>query len=200
MFRCSPACCGSGRTAISPTPRSDAQGFADHLNAILNATVSDARLTILGVPGYDNQFTIACLDGPRAVPFALLGSSLRLLLTQTVEVIEHRCHTVTYAYRLSTSDAKRDWLLRWEYFSRPPKPDYRYPLAHAHINAALHNAEAEARLTKPAPHLHVPTARVPLEFVLWHLIAEWGVGPRTPEWQRVLRASLADFEQRRSSP
>lgn len=134
------------------------------------------------------------------MPFALLGSSLRLLLVQTVEVIERRCHTVTYAYRLATSDAKRDWLVRWEYFRRPPKPDYRYPLAHAHVNAALHDAEAEARLAKPTQHLHVPTARVPLELVLWHLIAEWGIEPRTPDWQRVLRESLAGFEQRRSSP
>ena len=50
------------------------------------------------------------------MPFALLGSSLRLLLSQTVEVIHGRCNTVTYAYRVASGNAKRDWLLRWEYF------------------------------------------------------------------------------------
>lgn len=90
------------------------------------------------------------------MPFALLGSSLRLLLSQTVEVNEGHCHTITYAYRLATGDAKSNWLLRWEYFRRPPKPDYPYPLAHAHINAALLDADVESMLVKPAPHLHCP--------------------------------------------
>jgi hypothetical protein len=30
-------------------PRSVAQAFADHLNALLNRTVTDARLTVIGV-------------------------------------------------------------------------------------------------------------------------------------------------------
>ena len=133
------------------------------------------------------------------MPFALLGSSLRLLLSQTVEVNEGHCHTVTYAYRLATGDAKSDWLLRWEYFRRAPRPDYPYPLAHAHVNAAMLAADAERVLAKPLPHLHLPTARLPLELVLWHLIAEWGVQARSPDWQDLLRASLAGFEERRSA-
>jgi len=80
------------------------------------------------------------------------GSTLRLLFSQTVEVVEAKCHTVTYAYRLATGETKDAWLARWEYFRRPPRPDYFYPLA------------------KPAPHLHLPTGRVPFELDLWHLI------------------------------
>jgi hypothetical protein len=133
------------------------------------------------------------------VPFGLLGSSLRLLLSQTVEVDEGRCHTVTYAYRLASGDAKRDWLLRWEYFRRPPTADYRYPLAHAHVNATLLDADTEEMLARPASHLHLPTAHLPLELVLWHLIAEWGVQARTEDWQDLLRASMAGFEERRSA-
>jgi hypothetical protein len=134
------------------------------------------------------------------VPFALLGSSLRLMLSQTVAVNEGHCHTVTYAYRLATGDAKSDWLLRWEYFRTPPKPGYPYPLAHAHVNAALLDADAETMLAKSASHLHLPTARLPLELVLWHLIVEWGVQARTPDWQDLLRASPAVFAERGSSP
>jgi hypothetical protein len=35
--------------------------------------------------------------------------------------------------------------------------------------------------------------------VLWHLIAEWGVQARTEDWQDLLRASMAGFEERRSA-
>lgn len=124
---------------------------------------------------------------------------MRLLLSQTVEVVEGHCRTASYAYRLATGPAKRDWLLRWEYFRQPPKPDYAYPLAHAHVNATLLDAGAEAILVKPTPHLHLPTARLPLELVLWHLIAEWGVQAKTPDWQHLLRESLAGFDQRRTA-
>jgi hypothetical protein len=44
----------------------------------------------------------------------------------------------------------------------------------------------------------VPTARVPLELVLWHLISEWDVAPITDEWQGVLQNSLEGFADRRS--
>lgn len=132
--------------------------------------------------------------------FGLLGSSLRLAVSQTVEVTEGRCHTASYAYRVASGDAKGDWLLRWEYFRSPPRPDYPYPLAHAHANAALTDPAAVDIADKPMPSLHLPTARVPLELVLWHLIAEWGVEARTSDWQDLLRTSIAGFEKRRSSP
>ncbi len=185
---------------IAPSPRNVAQAFADYLNGVLNSTVSDARLTLLAVPGQPDRFTIACLQDTRSVPFALHNSSLRLLFSQTVEVVEEKCHTVAYAYRLATGETKDAWLLRWEYFRRPPRPDYPYPLAHLHVNAALSDARVEERLAKPAPHLHLPTARVPLESILWHLIAEWGVQAKTDDWQERLRASLAGFEGRRTAP
>lgn len=156
-------------------------------------------MTLLPLPGEADHFTIACLDGPRAVSFALRGSPLRLLISHTVEVDGEKCHTVSYAYRLMTAEVKDAWLLRWEYFRRVPKPDYPYPLAHVHTNATFTDAGAEALLRKPASHLHVPTARVPLELVLWHLIVEWDVAPKTTHWQDVLRESLAGYEQRRTA-
>jgi len=75
-----------------------------------------------------------------------------------------------------TADSKDAWLVRWEYFRRPPTPGYEYPLAHVHINAALLDRDAESPLSKPLPHLHIPTARVPFELAcgtcspsgVWH--------------------------------
>jgi len=136
----------------------------------------------------------------RISSFALFGSQLRLQVHHAVEVDGDKCHTVSYAYRLATADAKDAWLVRWEYLRRLPKPDYPYPLAHVHFNAAFNDADVEALLSKTAPHLHVPTARVPLELVLWHLIAEWKVAPKTADWQDLLRESLTGFEKRRTAP
>jgi hypothetical protein len=155
---------------------------------------------LIALPGQPDHFTIACLQDNRPVTFALHGSPLRLLFSQTVEVVETKCHTVTYAYRLAAGEAKDAWIARWEYFRRPPRPDYPYPLAHVHLNAALHDADAEQRLAKPAPHLHLPTARVALELVLWHLIAEWGVQAKTEDWPQRLHDSLTGFEERRTAP
>ena len=92
-------------------------------------------------------------------------------------------------------------MLRWEYFREPPKANYGYPLAHLHANAEfIDPGPAGGRLAKGPPHLHIPTARVPLELVLWHLIAEWGVKPKTDDWLAVLSESLEGFEQRRTAP
>ncbi len=103
--------------------------------------------------------------------------------------------TVDYAYRLASADEKAAWLLRWEYFRQPPQADYRYTLAHLHVNAKL-GSQAAVTL----PKLHIPTRRVPLELVLWHLIAEWGVTPKHADWQRILEDSIDRFETRRSAP
>jgi hypothetical protein len=41
---------------------------------------------------------------------------------------------------------------------------------------------------------------VALELVLWHLIAEWSVEPKTAHWRDVLGVSFEGFEQRRRVP
>jgi hypothetical protein len=92
-------------------------------------------------------------------------------------------------------------VLRWEYFRERPRLDYEYPLAHVHANAEFVEPHLSvARLDKPPSHLHIPTARLPLELVLWHLIAEWHVTPKTDDWRTVLVESLEGFEQRRTAP
>lgn len=76
-----------------------------------------------------------------------------------------------------------------------------FVLAHVHTNATFTDpGPAATRLRKPASHLHIPTGRVPLEFVLWHLVAEWGVTPKTDAWRELLVDSLEGFERRRRAP
>jgi hypothetical protein len=123
----------------------------------------------------------------------LFGSSLRLLIAQTVNVADERCETLGYQYRLTEGEAKTGWLIRWDYFREPPRPDYLYPLGHVHVNGSAPATEDLARL-------HIPTRRVPLELVLWHLITEWGVSPKNDNWQQVLEESIEGYEQRRRAP
>ena len=176
----------------TPTPRSAAQAFVDHLNAVLNATVSDARLSLLPFPEDERAFEITRLVGAARAPFDLLGSPLRLFVRHTVVVIDGHCRTESYGYRLQSDEAAGSWLLRWEYFRDPPRPDYPYPLAHLHVNGTFGR-------DKPITPLHIPTSRVPLESVLWHLIAEWGIAPRSDAWQGLLSESVDGFNQRRTA-
>jgi hypothetical protein len=82
------------------------------------------------------------------------------------------------------------WLVRWEYLRKPPRTDYPYPLAHVHLHAEFTDGGS-------ADRLHIPTARVPLELVIWHLIAEWGVSPKGADWRAVIDDSLEGFRARR---
>lgn len=174
-------------------PRSVAQAFADHLNSLLNRTVTDARLSLIGHPSHPARFTLACLRGITPTSFALHGSNVQLLLVQALEVDGEQCRTLTYQYRLSLGEEKRSWLIRWEYFRHRPTTAYPYPLAHVHVNAELLPGGAMAAL----PKLHIPTRRVPLELVVWHAIAEWSVQPKGDDWQALLEDSIDEFERPR---
>jgi len=154
--------------------------------------VAHARLTLVESDRPDH-FTITCVEGGRIVAFRLNGSPLFLLVSHEIDVVGGEPHTTSYGYRLATGKAKGDWLLRWEYFRRRPQPGYRYPLAHVHVNGSLTSGG------RALPKLHVPTGRVPLELVFWHLIAEWGVKPKDADWQRILEDSIDGFDTRRSA-
>ncbi len=177
----------------TPTPRSAAQAFVDHLNAVLNQTVTDARLSLLALPDDEHAFEITRLVGAARAPLDLLGSPLRLFVRHTVVVCDGHCRTESYGYRLQSGEAAGSWLLRWEYFRDPPRPDYPYSLAHLHVNGSFAGGE-------PIAPLHIPASRVPLESVLWHLIAEWGVLPRGDGWRALLGESVDGFQRRRTAP
>jgi hypothetical protein len=160
--------------------------------------VTDARLTLLPIPGRETQYNVACVETGERVAFALHGVTERLFVSQAIEVVGDHCQTVSYVYRYQFGDDKSSWLLRWEYFRERPRPDYQYPLAHVHANAEFVDpGSAAAHLDKPPWHLHIPTARVPLELVLWHVIAEWRVAPKTDDWRDLLSESVEGFERRR---
>ncbi len=185
-------------TAIA-SPRNVAQGFADHLNAVLNSTVSDARLSVLSRPYSATRFLVACVQDARPVPLALHGSALRLYVEHEVDASEDTAHTASYRYVLQAEGAHDSWLVRWEYLRDQPA-DYPYTLGHVHVHADFADAPRSVSHMKALPRLHLPTARVALELVLGHVIAEWGARPKTDAWRGILDDSLVGFEERWTAP
>jgi hypothetical protein len=112
---------------------------------------------------------------------------------QVVVVVDGRCQTESYTYRLQSGETMESWLIRWEYQREPPRPDYVYPAAHVHVHGAFPDAE-------PIGRLHIPTRRVPFELILWHLIAEWGVESKSRDWQTILTESIEGFDRGRTMP
>jgi hypothetical protein len=106
-----------------------------------------------------------------------------LFVRETIAVVAGRCRTESYGYRLQTDDSVGSWLVRWEYHREPPRADYAYPAAHVHINGVFAGGQ-------PAQRLHIPTSRVPIELVIQHLIAEWGVECKSRDWRPLLAASM----------
>jgi hypothetical protein len=161
----------SGRTGTK-LPRRVAQRFADHLNGVLNRTVSDSRLSVTPIAGYPDAFELVrVVDGANA-PLELDGTTARLYLRLVVVVEDGACRTESYGYRLQADASMGSWLIRWEYVRDPPAAYFSYPRAHVHVNGKF---PSEA----PIGRLHIPTRRMPLELVLRHLITDWGV--RRPE-------------------
>lgn len=136
------------------------------------------------------------MEGGDDPPLELPGTSRTLFAQQVVRVVDDpdggkHCQTVSYRYRLQADDSPGSTLIRWEYDRDPPRPDYGYPPAHVHFHGRLDGEEARG--------LHVPTGRVPLEYVAWHLIAEWGTMPLADEWKAILEASIEGFRERRTA-
>ena len=85
----------------------------------------------------------------------------------------------TYTYQASDDLDDPQPVFVYEYIRYPPPP---YPRCHLHVHAVPgHYAGC-----KPFPRLHLPTRRITLEQVVWHLIQEHGVEPRHDDWHEVL--------------
>jgi hypothetical protein len=179
---------------MAQDPRAVAQAFADHLNAVLNSTITDGRLSLVELPAPRDMYRLARLEGagPDPVALQLFGSEKRLFVEHIIEVDGEHVRTVQYSYRLQEGDARGSWLVRWEYYRVRPDT-YEYCLGHLHLNE---DVELGA---KGLGKLHIPTARVALELVIWHLITEHGVTARSDDWQERLDESLAGFHERRTA-
>lgn len=49
--------------------------------------MTDARLTLLAIPGQETHYNLACVENGERVAFALHGVSERLFIRQAIEVV-----------------------------------------------------------------------------------------------------------------
>ena len=168
-------------------PRGAAQRFADHLNGVLNATVSDSRLVVAPIPGEPDTFKLTRVVEEDDVPLELDGTTARLLVHEVVVVEDDQCRTESYLYRLQADQSARSTLVRWEYRRDPPRAKYLYPRAHVHVNGTSPTGSRQAPSTSP------PRA-CRWKSVLRNLISDWGVKPRTNDWEAILKESAEAFD------
>jgi hypothetical protein len=173
--------------------RSVAQGLADHLNAVLNRTVSDSRLSvrpIIGHPAGDDAFDLTRVVEEDRVPLELDGTTARLFVRLVVVVVGDRCRTESYVFRFQEDDSRKSWLRRWEYHREPPAADYPYALGHLHVRGTSPDGASIDREHIPAGGRGHP---IPLEEIIRYLIADRGVKSEKDDWKAILEESEKTF-------
>ena len=104
--------------------------------------------------------------------------------------VQMALRVVGYPLRLETTDATFAYQAGSDLDDPRPVFEYHYerdsqsgyPRCHLHVFAA----PAHYPLERPFPRLHLPTRRITLEQIVWHLIREHGVQPRRDDWHEVL--------------
>ena len=116
-----------------------------------------------------------------------LSNGMYLNVQMTLRVIRTpgpgapRLETLRSAYRYQAGHDLDDPkpMFVYEYSRNAPQA---YPRCHLHVFAAPDHYPLE----RPFPRLHLPTRRITLEQIVWHLIREHGVQPRRDDWHDVL--------------
>jgi hypothetical protein len=107
--------------------------------------------------------------------------------------------TLGYSYQYSTTSPEDpNWVLRYEYEVEPLDPRSRYPAGHLHVNAEP-KEYARAATMKSFPALHLPTRRLAVEEIVWHLINEHTPGANASDkekWFTFLNESKAGYEEK----
>lgn len=167
--------------------------FKNHLNRLLNRTVTQAPLTKLLVPP---RVLLQFWQDGRPV-CVRVGRGYHLYVGQTLEAIKeaksrYRLRTVAYAYRIAEGPSFDDrCLFRWEYKAREFE-DSLFPRHHLHLPVMLRCA---GHRTLDAEALHIPTGWITVEEVVRFLIHELGVRPRSRNWDALLRESEQKFRE-----
>ena len=175
------------------TPTSAVRLYVDFLNQVLNAILTDSRLTALeSRPNY----VIDRFQNEEFKPLELRPRGF-LHFRQFVTRVDEHVQVEWYNYIYSVSPDRDDedaWICRYEYKREPSSPNV--PRAHLHINA---KAKKGWHLKRPLKRIHFPTMRMSIEHLIWHLIEECGVTPKISRNQALkeLASSYSGFTDRR---
>ena len=113
-----------------------------------------------------------------------LGNGMYLNVELTLAVADRSAPRLattraSYTYQVGEDLDDPRPLFTYQYDRNVPFP---YPRCHLHVFAT----PDAYTLDRPFPRLHLPTRRITLEQVVWHLIQEHGVQPRRDDWRQVL--------------
>jgi hypothetical protein len=166
-----------------------AQSLAQHLNRVLNRTVSDSHLSVSPIEGDGDTFELTRLVERQNVPLQLRGTTASLFVRLVVVVEDGRPTTDSYEYRFQADESRKSWLRRWEYRREPPDADYPYALGHLHVRGTSPDGAPIDREHIPAGGRHP----IPLEEIIRYLIADRGVGSKSKDWKTILDESTETF-------
>lgn len=131
--------------------------------------------------------------------YLVAGQTIRLYEWHPNIAAEHfRVQALSYIYAFTTKiNEKEVDLLTFEW-RRDPGEDYRHPHGHMHVGPAVLNPRSTVR-PGSFHKAHIPTDRLSFESVVRFAIDELNVKARNKEWQTVLAASEAKFEEHKTS-
>lgn len=166
-----------------------AREFATMIGGVVNATISHAPVTLTEVT--DEMWVVAHAGANKLpAPLPLTNGHFFFLYNLLgLRRNERYLTTLEYRYTYQATESDDSWIFRYEYVREPPAP-YPYAREHLHVNAqpAFYNGAS------PFPGLHLPTGRrVTVERVARHLIAEHGIEPLSPDWERTLKQAEDHF-------
>ncbi|MDE2869586.1 MAG: hypothetical protein OXR64_00125 [Chloroflexota bacterium] len=114
----------------------------------------------------------------------LLSNGMYLNVELTLRVYRSpvpRLETVRATYSYQAGNLPHDLRPVFSYqFDRETR--FPYPRCHLHVYASPTGYAQDRAFSR----LHLPTRRITLEQIVWHLIQDHGVQPRRPDWHHVL--------------
>lgn len=163
------------------------QPYVDHLNRVLNKTITQSRLdTIESEAAF---VVITRFQQAEVTPLELSGGKWlhfrQLVIEQDNKIDVLEAH---YIFSLSQDpDHEESHIFRWEFIREPPAP--HVPQSHLHIYGQNPHAQNLSRV-------HFPTRRLSVEQIIWLLIQEWDVTPQSENWYAILQRGHRDFLRR----
>lgn len=184
-----------GRTVFEAS-----RAFSDHLNRLLNRTLTASRVIAFGSEE-SPRIQVAFRQQGRltSAPLHTKYGPVTLYLGQLCEGVSTtpgrlRLITVEYKYTLTIggreSPATREPLFRWEYVRDPQGETW----CRHHLQGPVSVSFGRDSVVS-LNDVHLPTGYVPIEEIIRFCLNDLGVRPLSPDWDRILRESYAQFRQ-----
>ena len=183
------------------------RSWKDELNALLNGTVTQARVQPQHL-AYDHgkptlvALTLRRTGGRPGAPIVsrtyrtplelIIGQHLAADVTKEGKFV---LRTVKYSYRLA-APGQKNAVVHWDYERTRPRPEDRW--CRHHLQGQPDVVIEKRRV--PLKDLHLPTGYVAIEEVLRFCIVDLGVRPLQDDWDDRLSESYNRFRENLRCP